>query len=110
MGEVWLAEDEVLARDVAVKFALRSAGHAAARERFATESKAIARLRHPNVLTVHHAGEVDGRAFVVTELLSGASLDRLPRPVEPAEVVRIGAGLARGLAYAHRAGILHRDI
>ena len=70
----------------------------------------MARLRHPNLLQVLHAGEVEGRSYLVTELLSGRSLDRLELPLDATEVVSVGAALARGLATAHAAGVIHRDL
>lgn len=112
MGQVWLGEDTLLARPVAVKFAeLPRGGHPEhTRARFLLEGRAVARLRHRNVVAAYHAGEVDGHPFLVTELLDGVGLDRLSWPVAPDQVLRIGAGLARGLEAAHRASILHRDI
>ena len=113
MGQVWLARDGVLEREVAIKFATAIYGARDGTEqrlRFLCEARALARLRHPNVIAVHHAAEVDGRPYLVTELLGGQSLDHLAIPLEPSEAISIGIGLARGLAAAHKAGILHRDV
>ncbi|MFH0900039.1 MAG: SUMF1/EgtB/PvdO family nonheme iron enzyme [Pseudomonadota bacterium] len=110
MGQVWLAWDTLLDRPVALKFAYKAATSERARLRFKVEARAVARLRHPNVLTVHQAGEIDGYPYLVTELLSGRSLAEVARPVAPDRVRTIGIELARGLAAAHSVGILHRDI
>ena len=109
MGEVWRATDTLLDRQVALKIALHAA-EPEDRLRFFVEARAVARLHHPNLTTVHHAGEWAGRLYLVTELLSGRTLAALPRPVPAARVVAIGIGLARGLAAAHAAGVLHRDL
>src|SRR5690606_4102444 len=74
------------------------------------EARAIARLQHPNVVQVHRVGEVGGRLYLVTEYVAGAPLSRLGKPVEPGRALDIALGLARGLAAAHRHGVLHRDI
>src|SRR5262245_52988020 len=68
MGQVWLARDNVLDRRVAIKFATGDGTPPSEEERarFRLEARAIARLRHPNVISVHHAGEVDGCPYLVT--------------------------------------------
>ncbi len=110
MGEVFLAKELVLDREVAIKFVsvlhLGSRAHA----RFVREARAIARLQHPNVVAVHRAGEVAGRPYLVSELVRGRSLDKVPIPQPAAELLRIATGLAAGLAAAHRRGVLHRDL
>ena len=111
MGLVFLGHDPVLDRPVAIKLIATAAPSTAARERFLIEARAIARLAHPNVVAVYRAGETrDGRPFLVQELVRGHSLDRLIPPLAPAEVRRIGVEIARGLAAAHRRGVLHRDL
>ncbi|WNG41896.1 SUMF1/EgtB/PvdO family nonheme iron enzyme [Archangium violaceum] len=110
MGEVYLAQDTVLDRPVAVKFIASEMPDEAQRERFRTEARAIARVQHPNVVAVHRVGEVQHHPYLVSELVRGESLDRLPRPLPWQRVLAIGIGLARGLAAAHRRGVLHRDI
>ncbi|MBL8620969.1 MAG: SUMF1/EgtB/PvdO family nonheme iron enzyme [Myxococcales bacterium] len=111
MGLVFLGHDPVLDRPVAIKLIATAAPSTAARERFLIEARAIARLAHPNVVAVYRAGETrDGRPFLVQELVRGHSLDRLTPPLAPAEVRRIGVEIARGLAAAHRKGVLHRDL
>lgn len=110
MAEVYLAHDEILDRHVAVKLISGIDPHPEARERFLIEARAVARLQHPNVLTVHRVSEVDGRPCLITEFLSGTTLDHLPKPLDWRRVLELGVGLARGLAAAHRRGVLHRDI
>ena len=110
MGQVWLAEDKLLERAVAVKFIAATEPTAHARERFLVEARAVARLSHPNVLAVFRVGEVGGRPFLVSEYLRGQSLQELPKPVPWQRALDLGSGLARGLAAAHRRGVLHRDI
>ncbi|QRK06879.1 SUMF1/EgtB/PvdO family nonheme iron enzyme [Archangium violaceum] len=110
MGEVYLAQDTVLDRPVAVKFIASEMPDEAQRERFRTEARAIARVQHPNVVAVHRVGEVQRHPYLVSEFVRGESLERLPRPLSWQRVLAIGIGLARGLAAAHRRGVLHRDI
>jgi len=109
MGEVFLADDELLGRQVAIKF-VRQADRPQMRERFLLEARALARLSHPNVVTVHRVGEVLGRPFIVSEWIQGKSLDLWPLPLEPKLALRVSLQLARALAAAHRAGVLHRDL
>ena len=114
MGEVWLARDLVLGRDVAVKvLAVGSAGDPQAVERFRREARMMAALEHPNIVTIFDSGTHDDSAFIVMEQLAGPTLaqfvadrGRLPE----LEAVRLGAQIAAGLAAAHRAGVVHRDI
>jgi serine/threonine protein kinase/formylglycine-generating enzyme required for sulfatase activity len=110
MGQVFLAQDTLLDRAVAIKFIASPAPDRVARERFLVEARAIARLQHPNVVAVYRAGEIAGRPYLVSEFVRGRSLDRIPVPVSWREALRFGLGLARGLAVAHRRGVLHRDI
>lgn len=108
MGEVFEAIDPALDRRVAIKVpGGEVARHADVAERFLREARAAARLSHPNVVTVH-AVETDGRwPFLVMELVEGSPA-RGPYPW--AEATRIAAAAARGVAAAHRAGLIHRDI
>ncbi len=111
MGQVWIALDTVLDRRVAVKFLSaeleRSPG---AHERFLLEARAAARLQHPNVVTVYRIGALGHRPYIVSELIDGTPLSQLERPLSSARVLELGLGLARGLAAAHRRGVLHRDL
>ncbi len=110
MGHVYLARDVALDRRVALKFIAAAEPGSDARERFLVEARAIARLAHPNVVSIFRIGEVEGRPYIAYEFIDGRGLDVMPRPVEWPTVLRIGVGLSRGLAAVHRAGILHRDI
>jgi serine/threonine protein kinase/formylglycine-generating enzyme required for sulfatase activity len=110
MGSVYLAYDTLLARYVAVKFVSALDPSAAARQRFLTEARAAARLQHPNVVTIYRVGELDQRPYIISEFVRGESLDKMSKPVHWTRALEIGIGLARGLATAHRKGVLHRDI
>jgi serine/threonine protein kinase/formylglycine-generating enzyme required for sulfatase activity len=112
MGSVYLGYDTVLERDVAIKLIRQQRGaDTEARQRFLTEARAIARLAHPNVISIFRASTTaDGHAYLVQELIRGQSLDRLELPLEPRRAIEIALGIARGLAAAHRRGILHRDV
>ena len=110
MSEVWLAEDERLGRQVALKFLQ---GGADLTGDFERETGILSGLRHPNIVTVYDAGEDDGRRYLVMECVEGVSLrDRLiaDGPLAPAEAARIGAGVAAALTYAHARGVLHNDV
>ena len=113
-GSVYAARDLRLDREVAVK-ALRQDlfPTRAVLERFQLEARAVAKLRHPNILPVYAVGEGEGIAFMIMPLIRGESLaTALEREgtLPPAEAVRIATGLARGLDAAHRLGIVHRDV
>jgi formylglycine-generating enzyme required for sulfatase activity len=110
MGVVFLAHDTSLDRRVAVKFMASSEPDAGARGRFVTEARALARVQHANIVNVFSVGEVDGRPYIVSEYVVGQSLAELPLPVPWRRVLSLGVGLARGLAAAHRQGVLHRDL
>lgn len=113
MGDVYRARDRRLDRDVAVKvLPERFTRDAEARMRFEREAKAVAALSHPNILSIHDYGSIDGAAYSVTELLEGQTLRQriLEGPVPWRKVVEIGAALADGLAAAHAKGIIHRDL
>ncbi len=114
MGRVFKARHQLMKRLVAVKVLspelFRSEG---ARARFRREVEAAARLTHPNVVAAYDAGEADGRDFLVMEYVEGSNLsDRVkrdgPLPVDGA--LAYIAQAARGLAYAHAAGVVHRDV
>ncbi|HEY0637332.1 MAG TPA: serine/threonine-protein kinase, partial [Pseudonocardiaceae bacterium] len=114
-GTVYLARQDHLAREVAVKFDNRGLPTDRDRQRFLREARAAARLSgHPNVVNVYDAGvTAQGHPYIVMELCTGGSLaDVLERegPLAPARVAELGAQLADALAHAHATGILHRDI
>ncbi|MGW0768535.1 serine/threonine-protein kinase [Streptomyces sp. NPDC002676] len=118
MGVVWRARDQVLGRLVAVKELLADdslPGDDTRRRRDRTfrEARAVAQLRHPNIIVVHDVVEQDERPYLVMELIEGSSLaDRIATlgPVDAAEAARIGIALLGALHTAHEAGVLHRDI
>ena len=108
MGTVYQAHDETLARSVAIKLHHAPGGGV----RLRREAVAMARLAHPNVVTVFEAGEHDGHPFVVMELITGTTLRAwlAEKPRTVAEIVNVMTDAGRGLAAAHDAGLLHRDI
>ncbi|MCA9662231.1 MAG: SUMF1/EgtB/PvdO family nonheme iron enzyme [Myxococcales bacterium] len=110
MGSVYLAHDVVLDRPVAMKFLGALRPDPIERDRFLVEARAVARIHHPNVMSIFRVGEVKGRLYLVTEYVRGENLADLELPLPSAKVAEIGVGLARGLAAAHRQGVLHRDI
>jgi hypothetical protein len=113
MGEVYVAHDSRLGRDVAIKVLPPSSGSPDALARFEREARAVAALSHPNVLAIHDVGTEGSVHFVVTELLEGETLRaRLAArgALAPAEAVGYGVQIARGLAAAHDRGIIHRDL
>ena len=108
MGEVLAAWDPELGRLVALKLA--PPADAVELERHLREARALARIRHPNVVTVHDAGVHDVRAFLAMELIEGTTLRVLPAERRSwREVVKLYAQAGRGLAAAHAAGVVHRD-
>ncbi|HEU5024217.1 MAG TPA: serine/threonine-protein kinase [Spirillospora sp.] len=123
MGTVWRAFDLALHREVALK-EVRLAGTDAAqddpavaemmRERVMREARALARLHHPNVVTIHHIVDSPDmpHPWLVMELVPGRSLqDRLADgPLPPAEAASVGRGILAALRAAHAAGICHRDV
>jgi len=113
MGEVWLAEDEQLPRRVAIKLLPRHlAEDGEAVERLLREARAAATVDHPNVVTVHEAGTVDGQPFLVMQRVEGETLEqRLARgPLPVAETIAVASGIADALAEVHALGIVHRDL
>ncbi|MEO8699270.1 MAG: serine/threonine-protein kinase, partial [Kofleriaceae bacterium] len=112
MGEVWAAWDPQLRRDIAVKIVRPDRGdQERERERLMREARALARLTHPNVLAVYDVGEVDGEVFIATELVIGDTLaTRTGANVDWRTLAGLYAQAARGLAAAHAAGLVHRDV
>ena len=110
MGEVFHARDDLLHREVAIKFISAAASNETARKRFLVEARAIARLQHPNVVTIYHVGEDDGHPYLVSEFVQGVPLNDLPTPVSSELALKIALDLTCGLAAAHRRGVVHRDI
>ena len=112
MGVVFLARDTRLDRRVAIKVLRPEMATAVAVERFSREARTLARLQHPNVVRVFHAGEAAGISYYVMEHLAGDTLrSRLERgTLSPRQVRGLGRALLDALAAAHRSNIVHRDI
>jgi Tol biopolymer transport system component/predicted Ser/Thr protein kinase len=112
MGVVYRALDTRLNRPVAVKFLFDDLANPAARRRFQREAQTASSLNHPHILTVHDAGDFEGRQYLVTEFVDGGTLKDWARLQKPnwRQIVELLVGVADGLATAHSAGILHRDI
>ncbi len=110
MGQVFLGHDSLLDRPVAVKFLVTASPTNHARMRFLQEARAIARLQHPNVVAIYRVGIFSGLPYLVSELVTGPSLDHLSIPLPWPKVLRVGIDLARGLSAVHRHGVLHRDL
>ena len=113
MGEVYHARDPRLDRPVAIKILTSSRGSSSLElERFRREARAIARVSHPNICTLHDVGLEDGVAFLVMELLDGETLaERLEHGRIPVErALAIGAQIAEALDAAHGRDVIHRDL
>jgi tetratricopeptide (TPR) repeat protein/predicted Ser/Thr protein kinase len=113
MGEVYLAEDQHLRRQVAIKFPNLQDRTGEFRRRFEREARVASQLTHANVARVYDYGEAsDGRPFLVMELVAGTSLrERLKQGrMEPARAIAIVSGVLRALEEAHANGLVHRDI
>jgi TolB-like protein/predicted Ser/Thr protein kinase len=112
MGVVYRAVDTALNRPVAIKFLSDEAAGLAARRAFQREAQLAGSLNHPHILTVHAVGEFQGRQYIVTEYAEGGTLREwaAAQKRDWRQVAELMAGAAEGLAAAHEAGILHRDI
>src|SRR5215218_7843031 len=114
MANVYLAEDEDLGRRVAIKILNeRYAGDESFTERFRREAKSAAALSHPNIVSIYDRGDADGRPYIAMEVIEGRSLKELivargPLPIQQA--VEYAKQILGALRFAHRHGIIHRDI
>ncbi len=114
MAEVWCAEDQVLGRDVALKLlGSRYAEDPKFQERFRREARAAAGLTHPNIVGIFDRAEWDGTPYIAMELVDGRTLKDLviqrgPMPVDVA--IDLTEQLLKALGYAHKRGIVHRDV
>ncbi|MFI6595607.1 serine/threonine-protein kinase [Nonomuraea sp. NPDC050536] len=118
MGTIWLAHDELLDRQVAIKEvllpqSLDPAGRAEALQRSMREAMAAAQLRHPGIITIHDVLSEDGRPWIVMELLKGRDLKEAVAaegPWAPERAADLGLRLLDALNAAHARGIQHRDV
>jgi serine/threonine protein kinase/Tol biopolymer transport system component len=113
MGEVYRARDTRLDRDVAVKVLLTNlASDPSLKQRLEREARAVSKLSHPHICTLHDIGHQDGIDFLVMELVEGESLEQrlLKGPLPADQVIRYAAQIADALAKAHKRGFTHRDL
>lgn len=113
MGEVYLAQDTLLDRKVAIKI-LPAAFHAdePAKKRLVVEARAAAKLDHPNICSVYEVGEAEGRQFIAMQYVEGETLNvrAARKPLDLSEILSIATQVADALAEAHAHAIIHRDI
>ena len=112
MGVVYRARDPKFDRPVAIKILLDARSHGDARTRFLREARTASSLNHPHIVTVHDAGDVDGRLYLVTEFVDGGTLRAWSRSGERTwqDLLELMVGIADAMATAHEAGIVHRDV
>src|SRR5437016_5912211 len=114
MSSVYRGHDRMLERNVALKVLLPHFGEDAEYvERFRREARAVAKLSHPNIVTVIDRGESDGHQFIVFEYVDGESLKELVQRVGPLparRAVELAIAMAGALAFAHDHGLVHRDV
>ena len=114
MADVYLARDRLLNRRVAVKVLSPTfAADPTFVERFRREAQAAASLNHPNIVAVYDWGQEDDTSFIVMEYVNGQTLRDLVnkyRTLPPMEAARIAADIADALEFAHRNGVIHRDV
>jgi serine/threonine-protein kinase len=114
MADVYLAQDEQLGREVAVKLLHRRFSEDPAFvERFRREAQAAASLQHPNVVSVFDRGSFDGTYYIAMEFLPGRSLKQLIReeaPLEPGRAVDLTVQILKAARFAHRRNVIHRDL
>lgn len=112
MGTVYAAHQQSLNRKVAIKV-LRSSSSPEGRRRFQHETQAIGRLEHQHIVRAYDAGEINGRSYIVTELINGSDLARHVRengPMDVGQACDFVRQAAMGLQAAHSAGLVHRDV
>src|SRR5687767_703261 len=111
-GEVYLARDSRLGRDVALK--LLASQRDSSRDRllrFRQEARVVSALNHPNIVTIYELGECEAGQFIVMELVTGRTLRQMsgmPHPLD--SLIELGKQIATALSVAHAAGVIHRDI
>lgn len=112
MGVVYLATDPMLRREVAIKV-LPAADDSELRERFLREARSVAALRHPNIVAIYDIGEEQGKLFIAMERVDGLSMAEAIRAGAPYPIerkLRLMLDLCASLGYAHKQGIIHRDV
>ena len=113
-SQVYLARDQALNRDVALKVLdPAAAADGNLRRMFVKEARALAQLSHPNIVAVYDVGEVDDSPFIVMEYLAGGSMKQRIEQIgalKAADAVRIAIEVANGLGFAHSKGIIHADL
>src|ERR1700753_3494530 len=114
MADVYLAQDEQLGRQVALKLLHRRfAEDPGFVERFRREAQAAAGLQHPNVVSVYDRGQFEDTYYIAMEYLPGRSLKQVIRdeaPLDPVRSIDIAGQILRAARFAHRRGIIHRDL
>src|SRR5207248_10250520 len=112
MGVYYLAYHPRLQRWAAIKLLPTFVNTEEARQRFEREARAVARLRHRNILSVFDFGDFNGQPYMVTEYMPNGSLqDRLPtEPMPSDDALKLLRPLAEALDYAHAQGVVHRDV
>src|SRR5580765_1728455 len=111
MGTVWLAEDSILHRAIALKVLAAENSSADLASRLMQEAVVLARLEHPGIVPVHDAGTLpDGRTFYCMKHVEGQTLDRYALNLPLRERLRLVQRIAEPLAFAHSRGIIHRDL
>ena len=112
MGVVYKASDPLLRREVAIKMVPPAALSPEAEARFEREAQTVAQLDHPALVPIHDLGRHGGSFFIVMPLVQGETLATLIKRgrLPLAEVLEIGIQIARGLAYSHSRGVIHRDV
>ncbi len=113
MGAVYKVRQKPLDRIVALKILPpQAAGSAGFAERFTREARALAKLNHPHIVTLHEFGQADGLFYFLMEFVDGVNLRQLlgASPIAPKEALAIVPQICEALQYAHERGIVHRDI
>lgn len=114
MGVVYRAYDPIIDREVALKtISVEALQNPTLHERFYREARAVGKLRHPNIITIHELGEEYGLPYIVMEYLPGTDLHEIIKAKQPIPIprkIQVITEICRGLAYAHDSGVVHRDI